>query len=813
MLTMLNAFSIRARLFLIVGVAATFVIIFSMLRLIDANSERSNAAATMAAVELASNASALVHELQRERGNSAGYISSNGGVAFQRLLAEQRTATDIALKAFTAALKTSPVDNQSLQEDLSRIINVRGDVRALKVTGPEMGMFYTGVIADLLNLFSATLQSSDNLQIVSEGAALMSLLEAKERAGQERSAGVTGFNGRTFSLETALLQRDLVAQQSAFFHNFTASAPKRFSDALEKIRSGPAASVVIDLREAGLQSLQSASASGIEATRWFEAATARIDELFSLEQGLVGYLVAIASDAKASAVSSMILLATIVVVIMSLLVGLGLVLSESIRRPIQALMQGTAALSQGDYDQEIPYKDGESEMARFAENLSALQAGLKEAKVLRLEQEKERAAKVLADQQAIADQKKRDQEDRMQAEKASAAQQNAISSSLKELADTVEHELAQMIEGLFDIAKKSKSGGDKLIESSRRVTDDVGAATAASTSAAESSQSIAAAAEEMNVSLSEVTAQVAATRALIDATSSEATNVSQSLSGLTGAADTIANMVTIISDIAEQTNLLALNATIEAARAGEAGKGFAVVAQEVKSLANQTSSSLDQIQSGVTVMQEEVKGAVGRVSNIAEQMTELTERSHAVSDAVTQQSNVTQEIAQSIQTASSSVDKVAGQIENVANENTSLAQCSSEISDLSGQIEEGIRQLQARLIAVIAETNSKSERRRSERSEAPPPAEASFVAPDGSVFVSHIQDISDTGARIAKSAGLAIKEDDVVTVVHDGQDIEMLVAWIRSDVFGASFLNQRLARSFVQSIKQAAPQKPIALAS
>ncbi len=293
-------------------------------------------------------------------------------------------------------------------------------------------------------------------------------------------------------------------------------------------------------------------------------------------------------------------------------------------------------------------------------------------------------------------------------------------------------ELRALCDGFNQFIAKVQTALADVTEQSAALTGiarDSSAASSTANSAAQdqcsSLEQMAAAATEMSVSIrnvanhaaegevstndahnvaSEVQRIIERNRESTGALASEVERAASVIQRVSEDSQQIGRILDVIRGIAEQTNLLALNAAIEAARAGEQGRGFAVVADEVRSLANKTQQSTEEIkvmihrlqtgsQDAANVMVQGRDKARQGVEH-AEQTRDALQRIHS---AVTRISRINSEIARATQDQAQTADAISQDIVQLSELSQTSASSAERAAAVGGELSDLIDKTQTTL--------------------------------------------------------------------------------------------------------------------
>jgi methyl-accepting chemotaxis protein len=361
---------------------------------------------------------------------------------------------------------------------------------------------------------------------------------------------------------------------------------------------------------------------------------------------------------------------------------------------LDKLKLAAESLAQGDTSVELPesrFQDEVGEMIHsFRDTIEYLQ-------------EASRIAEKMADGDLTEDFIPRSEEDMLG---------NALTRMSSQLREVLSEAVA--------VSAKVEAGSDLLAQSSEesaRAASDVAGSisdvAAGAGTQAQISEAVASAVKRIVTSVGTASAAVedvaeasAAAKENADAGRQSIDEASRSMSNITNrfseASETVAEVrthsarveeiVDLIKDIAGQTNLLALNAAIEAARAGEAGRGFAVVASEVKTLAEESERSTEQIAEIVDEMRTSVQRAItameagsSDVSVGAEVVTTAGDSFAAIADSIETISGKVGRVASSASEIKVAADAIDGEADNLVMVTESNSNASEQVAAASEQ--------------------------------------------------------------------------------------------------------------------------------
>ncbi len=285
------------------------------------------------------------------------------------------------------------------------------------------------------------------------------------------------------------------------------------------------------------------------------------------------------------------------------------------------------------------------------------------------------------------------------------------------------HSLGNMVGSLHRMISSINSDAAKLVthaEHIARASDEVAQAAEQQT---DSTSAMAAAVEELTVSSTHISdsahetaretseaaelaaqgsARVLQASSAIEKIASTVSDASGRIHALEERARQVSTITSVIKDIAGQTNLLALNAAIEAARAGEQGRGFAVVADEVRKLAERTSSATLEIEQMISGIQADTVGAVEAMNAALPEVQEGVQLASSASDSLLAIENSARrtlervgEVADATREQSSASTSIAQRVEQIANmvEETTdtirgTTQSAHELETIAGNLRE-----------------------------------------------------------------------------------------------------------------------------
>jgi|GEM_PF-128705 len=629
--------SVRTNIMMIGAVPLLFMCMSMVAKIMDSQSTVSHLQQIQPQVDMLLEVSDLLHEMQKERGFSAGFVKSKG-THFSDPLAAQRQMTDQALSKVLSALADMAENHafaktrEHIEQRLQALTDQRKQVSALSLSPDQVVDFYTQVNQSLIQFAETLSRASHDADVTRLTTALVLFQRAKDLAGIERAVLSQVFTIQQFTPSSFTRFTELMALQQGYFDSFQVIGSRAQTAQLDKMLQDPAVLKVQEYRDLALQKANLTLAPSV----WFDAMTQKIDQLKQVERDLENAIVSMEKTHLAAAQERLFLSLGLVGAAVLLVLGWILVISKGIATRLSRSVEFASLIASGDLSSSIEAVK-EDEIGQLTHSLNAIP--------------------------------------------------HSLSPMLQSIRATSEH-LTHVSQAISENAEKLDAGMQIQTQRSNEVASSISELTQTISDVATNTQEAASAAEDSGTQATQGGAVVNESMASIRKIADVFERSSSAVSELGRHSEQIGQIIVVINSIAEQTNLLALNAAIEAARAGEQGRGFAVVADEVRNLAHRTTQATKDVSESVRVIQEETNSVVNTIATGSEQITHGLALSEQAGEKLAQIVGSSKTVTDMVQAVAAASEQQSATGHHILENIESIINITAESSDSAKKLSE-----------------------------------------------------------------------------------------------------------------------------